>query len=137
MGKKKRSGKGEKGDTEDTKSIIAKNAALIAKMKADIKALQSTNTKAKRAEKKKNKVYNDVSERDAPCIGCANSAASGKSVGNCLDAEADDGNRCTRYDRGSNVCADIPLVLVPVALHLCALRKALPKGYENYRTCRL
>ncbi|KAL2277542.1 hypothetical protein FJTKL_15375 [Diaporthe vaccinii] len=65
------------------------------------------------------------------CIGCANSAASGKSSGNCLDAEADDGNRCTRYDRGGNVCFDIPLVLVPTALHLCALRKALPKGYEN------
>lgn len=100
-------------------------------MKADIKVLQSKNAKAKRAEKKKNKVYNVGSERDTPCMGCANSAASGKSIGDCLDTEDDDGNRCTRYDRGGNVCADIPDVLVPVALHLCALRKAAPAGHAN------
>ncbi|KAL2281072.1 hypothetical protein FJTKL_12092 [Diaporthe vaccinii] len=36
MGKKKRSGKGEQGGADDTQSTIAKNAALIAKMKVDI-----------------------------------------------------------------------------------------------------
>jgi hypothetical protein len=54
-------------------------------------------------------------------MGCVNSAASGKLVGDCLDTDADEGNCCTCYDRGGNVCLDIPKILVLVMLYLCAL----------------
>lgn len=93
-------------------------------MKRRLADLVAEKNKSKRSLTKQNKVYPNSSLRDTPCMCCANSAASGKSPGTCKNQGTEGAERCVRYDQGGNVCSPIPEVLLPFALHMCALRKA-------------
>lgn len=89
---------------------------------ARIHELREMEQDAKRALKKRSKAYDPGNAREIPCTGCVNNAAAGKSEGEYFESTGSKGARCTRYDKGGNICVEVPLVILLLARELTTLR---------------
>lgn len=66
-------------------------------------------------------------------IACVNSAATGKSSGECIDYNGGR-NHYSRYDRNGNTCAAVLIVLLPLAKKLITARKDNSEYTGNFIT---
>ena len=75
--------------------------------------------------------------RSIPCLACANSAASGKSTGECYDNATGGSKRCFRCAKNGRACRPTPLAASVFAQLLVEARAEDPRSSECKSLLRL